>query len=119
MHCLINLGLFVLNKTDIFSVHLFSLYIDRLSLSPPRNNSCSCSPYLLSLEYYHRQLDGEAFDTGLGQREMGSCGETVNVNLNRGDNVIISKSAEPSRLGGRVVDGHFPSRACLAVRPGA
>lgn len=30
---------------------------------------------------------------------MRSCAETVNVNLNRGGNVIISKSAEPSRPG--------------------
>lgn len=50
------------------------------------------------------------FDTGLGQREMGSCGEMVNVNLNRGGNVIIFKSAEPSRFrGGHAIDGHFTS----------
>lgn len=55
----------------------------------------------------------------LGQREMRSCGEMVNVNLNRGGNVIISKSAEPSQLGGRAVNGHFTSRACQAERPGA
>lgn len=30
---------------------------------------------------------------------MRSCGEMVNVNLNRGGNVIISKSTEPSRPG--------------------
>lgn len=43
----------------------------------------------------------------------------VNVNLNRGGNVIISKSAEPSRPGGRAVDDHFTSWACRAERPGA
>lgn len=43
------------------------------------------------------QWERMAFNSGLGQREPGSCGETGNVNLNKSDNVIISKSTEPSR----------------------
>lgn len=88
----------------------------------PRDRGCehaASQGCLSSFKYYHRPCKTWRLLTrGLGQREMGWCGEMVNVNLNRGGNVIISKSAEPSRPGGRAVDGHFTSRACRAERPG-
>lgn len=57
---------------------------------------------MVSVEYYLRHRETcEAFDTGLGQRETGSCGEMVNVNLNRGGNVIISKSLSTGGSGCR------------------
>lgn len=109
---------FAFNKWDIFP--LYSLHIDSLSFVLPRNRGCAHAGCLASFEYYHRHgKTARLLTQGLGQREMGSCGEMVNVNLNRGGNVIISKSAEPSRPGGRGVDGHFTSRACRAERPGA
>lgn len=82
---------------------------------------------MVSSEFYHTPgKTARLFDTGLGQREIGSCVEMVNVNLNRGGNVIISKSAEPSRpgvgvggVGGHTIVDHFTSRACQAERPGA
>lgn len=83
---------------------------------------------MVSSEFYRTPgKTARLFDTGLGQREIGSCVEMVNVNLNRGGNVIISKSAEPSRpgvgggggVGGHTIVGHFTSRACQAERPGA
>lgn len=88
---------FAFNKWDIFP--LYSLHIDSLSFVLPRNRRAHAG-CLASFENYHRH--GEAMrllTQWLGQREMGSCGEMVNVNLNRGGNVIISKSAEPSRPG--------------------
>ena len=89
---------FAFNKWEIF--FLYSLHIDRLSFVLPRNRGCVHAGCLASFEYYHRHGKTVRHLTrGLGQREMGSCGEMVNVNLNGGGNVIISKSAEPSRPG--------------------
>ncbi len=89
---------FAFNKWDVFP--LYSLHIDSLSFVLLRNRHCAHAGCLASSEYYHRHGKSTRLLTqGLGQREMGSCGEMVNVNLNRGGNVIISKSAEPSRPG--------------------
>lgn len=89
---------FAFNKWDIFP--LYSLHIDSLSFVLLRNRHRAHASCLASFEYHHEHGDAVRLLTrGLGQREIGSCGEMVNVNLNRGGNVIISKSAEPSRPG--------------------
>lgn len=76
------------------------MHVDSLSFVLPRIRRCANADCLVSFEFYHTPgKTARLFDTGLGQREIGSCVEMVNVNLNRGGNVIISKSAEPSRPG--------------------
>ncbi|AWO98453.1 LIM/homeobox protein Lhx1 [Scophthalmus maximus] len=77
------------------------------------NGGCARAGCLVSFEYCQRHREtGRLLTQGLGQREPGSCGEMVNVNLNRGDNVIISKSLSTG--------GVAPSTATLhpeRVRP--
>lgn len=65
-----------------------------------------CPPPSLSLQVVWPDLNvstGAAKPPGsdppAGTKEMRSCAERVNANLNRGGGAIISKSAEPSRPG--------------------
>lgn len=78
------------------------MHIDSFSSVLPIIRPCAHAVWWLfgQLEYYHSHSKTARLLTHmLGQRKMGSCAEMVNVNLNRGGNVIISKSAEPSRPG--------------------
>lgn len=76
------------------------MHIDSLPFVLPGKRRRAHAGVQASFEYYHRHgKTARLLTHRLGQRKMGSCGEMVNVNLNRGGNVIISKSAEPSRPG--------------------
>lgn len=115
MVCSMNFKGFSFNKWDIFP--LYSLHIDSLSFVLfSRNRSCAHAASrqgrlvwpALNLTTGNDKTR-RILTHVLGHRETGSCGEMVNVFLNTDSNVIISKSAEPSRPGGRGIDRHFTS----------